>query len=31
MIDVSEKVIKLQAWFRMKLIAKRLRQSTRKT
>ena len=30
MIDVSKKVIKLQAWFRMKLIAKRLRQSTKK-
>lgn len=30
MIDVSKNVIKLQAWFRMKIIGKRLKQSTRK-
>jgi hypothetical protein len=30
MIDVSKNVIKLQAWFRMKIIAKRLKQSTKK-
>ena len=30
MIDVSKNVIKLQAWFRMKIIGKRLKQSTGK-